>query len=154
HLDDADVDALLEQVSGEAVPQGIQRDAIVDLRHLGGGVTGTIELARGHRLRRIAAGEQPAPRPRRLPPGSQQVEQVWREHDAMVLAAFALLDVDDHALAVDVEEMANDESLDSNRPIQVRWPNPDLRACPFLRRWWGTSRHQFHNSTESDCLDL
>ena len=105
HLDDAYVDVLLEQVSGEAVPQGIQRDALVDLRHLGGGVTGTIELARGHRLRRIAAGEQPAPRPRHLPPGSQQVEQVWREHDVTVLAAFALLDVDDHALAVDVGDL-------------------------------------------------
>ena len=74
----------------------MQRDALVDLRHLGGGVTGTIELARGHRLRRIAAGEQPAPRPRRLPPGSQQVEQVWREHDVTVLAAFALLQFDGH----------------------------------------------------------
>ena len=60
HLDHADIDVLLEQVGGEAVPQGVQRDALVDLRHLGGGVTGAIELARGHRLGRIAAREQPA----------------------------------------------------------------------------------------------
>src|SRR5207247_5860119 len=45
HLDDADVDVLLKQVGGEAVPQGVQGDAPVDLRHLGGGVTGAIELA-------------------------------------------------------------------------------------------------------------
>src|SRR5205085_12134687 len=57
HLDDADVDVLLEQVGGEAVPQGVQRDALIDLRHLGGGMAGAIELARGHRLSRIAAGE-------------------------------------------------------------------------------------------------
>ena len=57
------------------MPQGVQRDALVDLRHLGGGVTGAIELARGHRLGRIAAREQPALRLRRLPPGPQQVEQ-------------------------------------------------------------------------------
>src|SRR5436305_3368142 len=31
HLDDADVDVLLEQMGGEAVPQGVQRDALVDL---------------------------------------------------------------------------------------------------------------------------
>ena len=75
HLDDADIDVLLEQVGGEAVPQGVQRDALVDLRHLGGGMAGAIELARGHRLRRIAARKQPALRPRRLPPGAQQIEQ-------------------------------------------------------------------------------
>src|SRR5712691_5973098 len=55
HLDHADVDVLLEQVGGEAVPQGVQRDALFDLRHLGSGMAGAIELARGHRLRRIVA---------------------------------------------------------------------------------------------------
>ena len=55
HLDDADIDVLLKQVGGKAVPQGVQRDALFDLRHLGSGVAGAIELARGHRLRRIAA---------------------------------------------------------------------------------------------------
>jgi hypothetical protein len=42
-------------VGGKAVPQGVQRDALLDLRHLGGGVAGAIELSRGHRLGRIAA---------------------------------------------------------------------------------------------------
>jgi hypothetical protein len=41
--------------TGDIVPQGVQRDALVDLRHLRGGVAGAIELARGHRLGRIAA---------------------------------------------------------------------------------------------------
>src|SRR5215472_14584678 len=108
HLDDADIDVLLEQVGGEAMPQGVQRDALVDLRHLGSGVAGSIELARGHRLRRIAAREQPALLPRRLPPGAQQVEQTRRQHDGTVLAAFALLDADDHALAVDVGDLERD----------------------------------------------
>src|SRR6266478_5929803 len=98
-LDDADIDVLLKQMDGEAVPQGVQGDAPVDLRYLGGGVTGAIELARGHRLRRVAAREQPTLRLRRLPPGPQQVEQARREHDVTVLAAFALLHADDHPLA-------------------------------------------------------
>lgn len=42
---------------GEAVPQGLQRHALADLRHLGGGMTGPIELGCC------------------LPPGAQQVEQ-------------------------------------------------------------------------------
>src|SRR5258708_31952171 len=69
HLDHANIDVLLEQVGGEAVPQGVQRDALVDLRHLRRGVAGAIELAGGHRLRWIAAREQPNPRPRPPPPG-------------------------------------------------------------------------------------
>src|ERR1700720_2246168 len=108
HLDDADIDVLLEQVGGEAVPQSVQRDALADLRHLSGGVTGAIELARGHRLGRIAARKQPALRPHRLPPDPQQIEQARREHDVTVLAALALLDADDHALAVDVGDLERD----------------------------------------------
>ena len=79
------------------MPQGVQRDALVDLRHLRGGVTGAIELARGHRLRRIAAREQPALRARRLPPGAQQREQARPGHDVTILAALALLDANDQA---------------------------------------------------------
>ena len=64
HLDDADIDFLLQQMGSEAVPQGMRRDPLIDPRHLGGSMTGAIELARGHRLRRIAAREQPTSRPR------------------------------------------------------------------------------------------
>jgi hypothetical protein len=64
--------------------------------------------AHGHRLCRIADWEQPTLWPRRLPPSAQQVEQVWGEHDVTILAAFALLDADDHALAVDVGDLERD----------------------------------------------
>src|SRR6266568_6312202 len=67
HLDDADIDVLLEQVGGKAVPQGVQRDALVDLRQLGCSMAGAIELARRHRLRRIAARKWPTPGSRRPP---------------------------------------------------------------------------------------
>src|SRR6266567_5673921 len=109
HLDDADIDVLLQQMGGEAVPQGVQRDALVDVRHLSGSVAGAVELARGHRLGRIAAREQPALRARCPPPGPQQVEQARREHDVTVLAAFALLDANDHLLAVDVGDLKRDD---------------------------------------------
>ena len=67
---------LLEQMRREAVPQRVQRDALVDLGHLRGGMAGAIELARRHRLHPVAAGKQPTLRPRRLPPGAQQLEQM------------------------------------------------------------------------------
>src|SRR5260370_42671844 len=71
-------------------------------------MTGAIELARGDWLGWSMAREQPTSRPRCLPPGPQQVEQVRREHDVAVLAALALLDADDHALAVDVRDLERD----------------------------------------------
>ena len=39
---------------------------------------------------------------------SQQVEQARRKHDVTVLAALALLDTDDHPLAVDVGDLERD----------------------------------------------
>ena len=38
HLDHADIDVLLEQVGGEAVPQRVRRHALLDPGRIGGGV--------------------------------------------------------------------------------------------------------------------
>src|SRR6266478_8594464 len=54
-LDHADIDVLLQQMGGEAMPQGVQRHALVDLGHLRRRMAGTIELARRDRLHAIAA---------------------------------------------------------------------------------------------------
>src|SRR4029077_14229458 len=59
-LDDTDVDVLVEQVSGEAVPQGVRRDALGDARQARGGVDGAPKLAGGHRVDRVPAGEEPS----------------------------------------------------------------------------------------------
>ena len=55
HLDHADVDLLLQQVGGKAVAQRVHRHALVDLRGLGGGMDGAVELARGQRVHRVRA---------------------------------------------------------------------------------------------------
>src|SRR5450755_1273235 len=102
HLDHSDIDVLFQQVSGEAVPQGVERYALVDLGLIGGGMAGAIELARRHRVHPVLSREQPALWPRQLPPGPHQIEQMRGQHDIAILAAFALLDPDHHALAVDV----------------------------------------------------
>ena len=44
-LNHAIIDILLKQMRGEAVPQGMWRDALFDPSGLGGGVDGTTELA-------------------------------------------------------------------------------------------------------------
>src|SRR5450755_4498740 len=108
HLDHSDIDVLFQQVSGEAVPQGVERYALVDLGLIGGGMAGAIELARRHRVHPVLSREQPALWPRQLPPGPHQIEQMRGQHDIAILAAFALLDPDHHALAVDVGYLERD----------------------------------------------
>src|SRR5215207_9407451 len=87
----------------------MKRYALVDLGQMGCGMAGTIELACGHRLHRIAAGKQPALWPRCLPPRAQQVEQMRRQHHVAVLATLALLHADQHALAVDIGDLERDD---------------------------------------------
>src|SRR6202022_3758813 len=43
HLDHADIDVLLQEMRGKAVPQGVKRDALVDLGHVSCRVAGAIE---------------------------------------------------------------------------------------------------------------
>ncbi|SDJ93757.1 VCBS repeat-containing protein [Bradyrhizobium sp. Rc2d] len=62
-VDDGDIDVLLEQVGREAVPQGVQRDALVDLRHLGGAVDGS-----RRRVEFISSFIDPKMRDQRKPP--------------------------------------------------------------------------------------
>src|SRR3981189_195851 len=76
HLDNADVGLLLQQMRGEAVPQRVQRNGLVDLRHLRRGMAGPVELPRRQRIDRVLPGKQPALRAPRLPPRAQQFEQV------------------------------------------------------------------------------
>src|SRR5271168_2199851 len=92
HLDDADVDLVLEQMGGEAVAQRVQRDALVDAGRLSRGMAGTVELACRQRVDRIAAREQPTLWPCRLPIGAQQLQQMLGEHHVAILVALALLD--------------------------------------------------------------
>src|ERR1700730_7908922 len=73
NLDDSNIGVLFKQMGSEAVPQRVQRHVLLDPGCLCGGMAGTIELTRGHRLYRVAAWKQPALRPCRPPPGAQQL---------------------------------------------------------------------------------
>src|SRR6267154_5815639 len=58
HLDDADIDVLLEQMGGEAVPERVRRHPLVDPGHAGSHMAGAIELARGERIDSVLPGKQ------------------------------------------------------------------------------------------------
>src|SRR3546814_17488805 len=59
-LDDADVDAVLEQVGGKAVAQGVRPDALVDIGRLSRLDADAVELAGADRGRGTLPREEPA----------------------------------------------------------------------------------------------
>jgi hypothetical protein len=62
-------------------------------------------------LDRITARKQPTLWMCCLPPGAQQLEQMRRQDHIAILAAFTLLDPDQHALAINVGNLERDHFL-------------------------------------------
>src|SRR6266852_3796764 len=117
-LDHPNVGVLFQQMRRKAVTKGMRRHGLADLGHVGGGVAGAPELARRHRVDRVHSGKQPPLRACGLVPGAQQLKQMRRQHHVAVFAAFALLDADDHALAVDVTDLQRHHLGDAqSRPV-------------------------------------
>ncbi|GAC1340118.1 MAG: hypothetical protein NVSMB26_28110 [Beijerinckiaceae bacterium] len=105
NLDDPDIGAVLQKMRGEAVPQRMDRDPLGEARRGTGRTAGRMQHLDVERLRLVAAGEQPMLRTRQTPIGSQNGEQLRRQHDGAVLAALALLDPDDHPATVDIANL-------------------------------------------------
>src|SRR4051794_14292440 len=105
HLDHADVDVLLQQVSREAVAQRVRRDPLGDRGPLSGGMDGPVELTRGERVDRVLSGEEPHLRPGDPPPVPQELEELRREHRKAIPSPLALLDPEQHALGIDVADL-------------------------------------------------
>jgi hypothetical protein len=84
--DSTDPDAAIKQMGGKAVPQRVGRHVLVDPCRLGGGADDAAKLTGRQRLDRVAAGKQPASRQQQAapspfaPPGTQQFEQLRRQH--------------------------------------------------------------------------
>jgi hypothetical protein len=114
-LDYADVNLLFEQVSGEAVPQGVRRDSLGDARRLRRGVNGAHELAGRHRVDWVPAGEEPGLEPRRAPPFAQQFEQLRRKHHVAVPLPLALLDPQRHRW-LSISDTLRFATSDTRRP--------------------------------------
>src|SRR3984893_12263086 len=101
-LDHPDIGVLLQKMRRKAVTKGVRGHLLADLGHLGRGIAGASELARRQRVDRVHSGKQPPQWACRVVPGSQQLEQMRRQHHVAVFVALALFDPDHHALAVDV----------------------------------------------------
>src|SRR6476661_7167939 len=110
-LDDPDIGLLFQKMGGKAMPQGMNTDALGNAGTCCRQANEPVELARTHMLPAIArkqpglAGSHPSLLARHAPPVAQQLEKVRRENDIPVLLALALLDPDDHSVAVNVGEL-------------------------------------------------
>ena len=95
HLDDANVDLLLQQVGGEAVAQDVGRHALVDLGCISCLVDSAVELTRSHRVDRVQPGDEPAIAANlalgmtQTPPGAKTFQQHRAEHGIAILEALA-----------------------------------------------------------------
>ena len=108
-LDPPDVDALLEQVGGEAVPQGVHGHRLVEPGGLDRLAAGALHRARRDRAGRVRPGEQLGGRSGVAPIAAQDRQQLRREHDVAVAPALAVADVDGHPGAVDVADLKPDD---------------------------------------------
>src|SRR5262249_28223161 len=87
HLDDPDIDILFKEMGRKAMPQRVHGDGLADLRQLGRGMAGAVELPRGQGIDRVLAWEEPGLRPADAPPLPQDVEQHRGEHGMAVSSA-------------------------------------------------------------------
>ena len=96
HLDHADVDVLFQQMGGEAVPQRVRRHPLLDPgrrrpRHGQARLSWRVVIGSTG----IAAGKQPARRPRATRHQSRSSpSSCGEQHGVAILAALALLDPD------------------------------------------------------------
>ncbi len=95
--------------------QRMHRYMLVDACGISRFAHGAVELAGAERIDRIQARKQPATIEHLAldagdaPPGTQPLEQYWREHGVAVFAAFALFDAQRHALTVDIANLEGDD---------------------------------------------
>src|SRR5277367_5705724 len=111
NLDDADVDAVFQQMGGKAVPQRVRSDPLGDLRGLCRLDDDAMELPGADWLHGVLSWKQPTVAMHHallvpdLPPLAQQGEQICREHSIAIPATLATLDPDQHALAIDIDHL-------------------------------------------------
>src|SRR5580692_7082105 len=109
-LDDADINAVLEEMGRETVPQCVRSDPLGDLRGPCRLDDDAMELPGADWLHGVLSRKQPTVAVHHallvpdLPPLTQQGEQIRREHGIAILATLATLDAE-HALAVDIGDL-------------------------------------------------
>src|SRR5262245_23896097 len=109
-LDGAQVSSSLEQMSREAMAQGVRMERLVDAATLRGAAASLQDdLFSDRSVGSVMGTARKKPigrfRPKPAIVLSELLEQARTEHHVSVLAAFALLDVEHHAGGIDVGDL-------------------------------------------------
>jgi hypothetical protein len=107
NLNGAQVGAGFQQVGGEAVTQGVRMKRLANAGAFGGFATGVPADPGADRMicdMPLAAGKQPCSRfaGQSAIVLAQFVEQMGAEHHVAILAALAVLNMEDHARGIDI----------------------------------------------------
>ncbi|MGA8481810.1 MAG: hypothetical protein WB696_27915, partial [Chthoniobacterales bacterium] len=104
-LNNANVGALLEQVRGEAMAQGVYGNAFGQPGPAGGFATGQLQSSAVHVPSLAPGGKHPERRACGAPPDAEYVQQSFGKHGVAVFVPLALLDAQQHALGVDIGDL-------------------------------------------------
>ena len=102
-LNDADIDALLQQMRGKAMAKRVHSHGLSKAGCIGRLPTSALNSAAGHwRLVILTREEAGDGWLGALEVIAQDYQQLRGQHDVAILAAFGLTNMDHHALAVDI----------------------------------------------------
>ena len=113
HLDRPDIDTRFEQVGRKTVAQRMNTMAVRDPRALLRMILELLRRADGHRFLGIKSGKQPGGWPVEAPVGAQLGQQTGGEQRIAILAAFPLLDAEQHALTFNIRELQPHDFTDA-----------------------------------------
>jgi hypothetical protein len=100
-LDHVNVDALFQEMGGEAVPQRVHGDRFIKPRGLNGAMADALQLARRNPPSGVS-WEQPVLRTLTLPLVAKDAEQLLGQHDIAIFAPLGLPNDYDHPRAIDI----------------------------------------------------
>ena len=107
-LNDPEIYTVLEQMGGKAVPERMYRDAVVQSRSCCSLAAMSLKRSGCQRFCGIRTREQPYRWTCYPPVLPQNVEQLLRQHDKAVSAAFALAHIEHHPYTVNVGQFEAD----------------------------------------------
>ncbi len=144
-LNGADVGALLQEVHGEGVPHGMRGDRFANFANTVGFLALALHRGSGDVLVWPIARKEPVLRSFRSPPGTQDLQELRREHYVTVFLSLALFDPQDHALAVDGGRRKRDSFRDAQAGSVASGQNgtmlPARNAGKKLNDFLGTEDH-------------
>src|SRR6266700_3109237 len=130
---------------GKCVPQGMGGDGLGNFANTVGFLALLLRRGPTNMPARYITGKEPVFRPFHSPPGTQDLQELRREHYVTVFLSFALLDPQDHALAVDGGRRKRDSFRDAQAGSVTSGQNGTMlsarNAGKKLNDFLGTEDH-------------